>query len=374
MKKRIITLLMLCGIATPSLADELKLQPNHPDRYVVVKGDTLWGISGKFLKDPWRWPQIWKMNRAQIKNPHWIYPGDVVVLDTSSGHPELRLLRQTVQLEPNVIVEPLDQAAVPPISPSVIAPFLSQPLIVEEQQLHDAPEIIGAPEGRLVLSSGYRAYVSNIKDGDQQTWQIYRPGEKLVDPDTKESLGYEAIYLGDAKVVRFGEPATVTITRSKQDINAGDKLVPASDTQISSYVPHAPDSEVKGRILTSYSGASEIGRDNIVTINRGSSDGLEEGHVLAVFSDGEVIAREKTKQEQDPRDHIPQVNLDIKRGEDGKLIVNRRKDDADEPDTIKLPDERAGLVMVFRTFEHVSYALVMQSERPMHVNDWVQNP
>ncbi|HEY3327848.1 MAG TPA: LysM peptidoglycan-binding domain-containing protein, partial [Novimethylophilus sp.] len=224
MKKRIITLLLLCSTVSLACADELQLQANHPERYVVVKGDTLWGISAKFLKDPWRWPQIWKMNREQIKNPHWIYPGDVVVLDTSNGQPELRLLRETVTLEPGVIAEPLEQAAIPAISPSVISPFLSQPLVIETKQLEESPEIVAAPDGRLVLGAGYRAYVSAINEGDGMTWQIYRPGEALVDPETKQTLGHEAVYLGDAKVVRYGEPATVAITRSKEEITVKDKL------------------------------------------------------------------------------------------------------------------------------------------------------
>lgn len=373
MKKRIITLLMLCGIASLACADELQLQPNHPDRYVVVKGDTLWGISGKFLKDPWRWPQIWKMNRAQIKNPHWIYPGDVVVLDTSQGQPELRLLRQTVTLEPGVIEEPLAQAAIPAISPSVIAPFLSQPLVVDDDQLKNSPEIVAGPENRLVLAPGYRAYVNAINEGDGQTWQIYRPGAALIDPETKQTLGHEAIYLGDATVVRYGEPATITITRAKEEISIDDKLVAVSDTQmIGSYVPHAPDSDIDGRIMSAYGSIAEIARNNIVTLNRGSADGLEQGHVLAVYNAGKEITRSR-KPEVDPRDHIPQVNLDVQKGEDGKRIVNLVKDD-DGPKVIKLPDERIGLVMVFRTFEHVAYALVMQSEQPIHMNDVVKNP
>jgi hypothetical protein len=371
MKKRIITLLLLCSTVSLACADELQLQANHPERYVVVKGDTLWGISAKFLKDPWRWPQIWKMNREQIKNPHWIYPGDVVVLDTSNGQPELRLLRETVTLEPGVIAEPLEQAAIPAISPSVISPFLSQPLVIETKQLEESPEIVAAPDGRLVLGAGYRAYVSAINEGDGMTWQIYRPGEALVDPETKQTLGHEAVYLGDAKVVRYGEPATVAITRSKEEITVKDKLVPAPEKLLGSFIPHAPDSEIDGRIMTSYGGVAEISRNSIVTLNRGNEDGLEEGHVLAVYSHGEKIVNKK--KQVDPRDHIPEVNLDIQKGEGGKRIVNLAKDDEDAK-FLKLPDERIGLVMVFRTFDHVAYALVMQSERPIHLNDAVRTP
>jgi len=372
MKKRIITLL-LCGIASFAQAEELRLQDHHPDRYVVVKGDTLWAISGKFLKDPWRWPEVWKMNREQIKNPHWIYPGDVVVLDTSSGEPQLRLLHETVTLEPGVITEPQDKAAIPAISPSVIGPFLSQPLVIEEKQLEESPEIVAAPDGRLILGSGYRAYVSAIDEDAGLDWQIYRPGKALIDPETKKKLGFEAIYLGDARVVNYGEPATINITRARQEISIKDKLVLAPEKLMSGFVPHAPDDEVAGRIMSSYSGGTEISRNNIVTINRGTADGLEEGHVLAVHSAGERLKKKKNN-EVDPRDHKPQLNIETSRDKDGKLIVNLAKDKALEADYIKLPDERVGLVMVFRTFEHVSYALVMQSARSIHVNDVVKTP
>jgi hypothetical protein len=306
------------------------------------------------------------MNREQIKNPHRIYPGDVVVLDTSGSQPELRLLRETATLDPSVVTEPLEQAAISTISPSVIGPFLSQPLVVEEKQLENAPEIVAAPDGRLILGAGYRAYISAINESDGFNWQIYRPGAPLVDPETKQTLGYEAVYLGDARVVRYGEPATVNITRSKQEITVKDKLVAAPEKLMSNFVPHAPDSEITGRIMTSYEGAVEIGRNTVVTLNRGNTDGLEEGHVLAVYSAGETI----TKKRVDPREHKPEVNVTVEHDANGKPIVNLVK----ETNLLKLPDERVGLVMVFRTFEHVAYALVMQSERSIHVNDVVKTP
>jgi hypothetical protein len=371
MKKRIITLLLLGSVYSFAQADELQLQPNHPERYVVVKGDTLWDISGKFLKDPWRWPQIWKMNRAQIKNPHWIYPGDVVVLDKSGGDPQLRLLRQTVTLEPGIIVEPLEQTAIPTISPSIISPFLSQPLLVEEGELKDTPEIIASPDDRLVLGAGYRAYVDSLEESEGQTWQIYREGKPLVDPETEETLGHEAVYLGDAQVVRFGEPATITITRSKEEIAVSDRLLPAPDKLMGSFVPHAPDEEIDARIMTSYGGEEEIVRNSIVTINRGNRDGLEEGHVLAIYNNGEKILNKK--KQVDPRDYVPEVNIDVQTREDGIREVNLVKDNEDDK-YLKLPDERVGLLMVFRTFDHVSYGLVMQSERPIHLNDAVRKP
>jgi hypothetical protein len=370
MKKRIITLLLFCSFASLACAEELQLQENHPDRYVVVKGDTLWGISGKFLKDPWRWPQIWKMNREQIKNPHRIYPGDVVVLDTSGDQPELRLLRETVSLDPSVTVEPLEPVAIPSISPNVIAPFLSQPLVIEESQLETSPEIVAGSDGRILLAAGYRAYVSAIDESEGLNWQIYRPGKPLIDPENKQLLGHEAIYLGDARVVRYGQPATIDITRSKEEIAVKDKLVVAPEKLLGSFIPHAPDSEIIGTIMTAYTGEAEISRGHIVSINRGKTDGLEPGHVLAVYRAGVRIPKNKNP---DPREHIPEVNVTTQRDEDGKLIVNLVKDDPDAT-TLLLPDERVGLVMVFRTFEYVSYGLIMESTRPIYVNDRVKTP
>lgn len=371
MNKRIIPLLILCSFISLAQAEDVQLQDQHPDRHVVVKGDTLWAISGRFLKDPWRWPQIWKMNRAQIKNPNLIYPGDVIVLDTSNGSPELRLLRETVTLQPGVREEALAKEAIPTIAPSVIAPFLSQPLVVESETLIDAPAIIAGEDGRLLLGAGHSAYADQIGEEAGPNWQIYQPGETLTDPDTKEVLGYEAIYLGDARVSRYGKPATIEITRSKQEAHIGDKLVKMSDTLMGSFVPHAPAIEITGRVLSVYGGISEASRNAIITINRGKRDGLEDGHVLVVYNRGESIP--KGLKNPSPIDHHPEVNLETHRDSEGKLVVNFAKEKTDDSQ-IRLPDERIGLIMVFRTFERISYALVMQSEQPIHLSDIVRTP
>jgi hypothetical protein len=367
---RIIPTLLLCCVTLPVQAEDIQLQDNHPDRYVVVKGDTLWAISGRFLKDPWQWPQVWKMNRTQIKNPHWIYPGNVIVLDTSNGSPELRLLRETVTLQPEAREEALAKEAIPTIAPSIIAPFLTQPLVVDESSMKDAPTIVSGEDERLMLGAGHKAYVDHIDDSDGLNWQIYQPGKALTDPETKEILGYEAIYLGDARVSRFGEPATIEITRSTQEAAVGSKLVKMPTALMGSFVPRAPDSEINGRVLSIFGGMAEAGRNTIVTINRGKADGIEEGHVLAIDRRGAVLPK---KSKVDPRDHIPEVHLDISRDSDGKMVVNLPKEDKAKTE-IQLPDERIGLLMVFRTFEHVSYALVMQSEQPIHLSDTVRTP
>ncbi len=378
MNRHIIALLLLCCLASFAWADEIQLRDNSPDRYTVVKGDTLWGISGKFLKDPWRWPQVWKMNREQIKNPHRIYPGDVVVLDTSGGQPQLRLLRETIALEPGVRVEPLEKQAIPTIAPSMIAPFLSQPLVIEQGGLNEAPSIVAAQEGHLVLGQGIKVYVDKIEAGGTLNWQIFRSGKSLIDPDTQSLLGTEAVYLGEARVLRHGEPATIEIMRAVTDIYTGDRLVKAPEVMLNSFVPHAPEQEIQGRIISAYTGVAELGPNSIVTINRGKRDGVEEGHVLAIREFGRTLPPSKDAPKTQKEGY---VNLDrnedgsIKRDEDGKIQVrvgNRAV--GEEVKALKLPDERIGLLMVFRTFDNVSYALILQAERAAHVLDVVATP
>lgn len=379
MNKYIITPLLLCCLASTAWADIVQLREDSPERYVVVKGDTLWDISARFLKDPWLWPKIWKMNRAQIKNPHLIYPGDVVVLDLTSGDPQLRLLRETVQLEPGIRLEPLAKKAIPTIAPSVIEPFLSQPLVVEENALKQAPKILGSLDGREFIDLNINFYADKVGIDDGDNWQVFRPGKQLIDPDSKATLGTEAIYLGDARIVKHGDPATLRITRIKQEIQANDRLIKPSDRVLNSFVPHAPEEGVTGRIISIYDGMAETGRNSIVTLNRGAADGLEEGHVLAIIRDGATLPPEKEtgveKEGYVNFDHNEDGSL--KRDEDGKVQIRmgtRRLDGSTAPESIKLPAERVGLLMVFRTFEHVSYALIMQSDRPVRELDLVATP
>ncbi len=384
MNKRIITLLVLSCLSLSSFADEIALQKNYPERYVVVKGDTLWGISAKFLKDPWQWPKVWKMNRAEIKNPHLIYPGDVVALDYSSGAPQLRLMHETVTLRPGVIEEPLAKEAIHTIAPSVIGPFLSQPLLIENGQLDSAPRIVSAQENRLVLSPGTRIYVNNIKDGSSTHWNVYRPGEQLTDPDTKEVLGTEAIYLGDVNIARFGAPATADIVRAKEEIFTKDRLVVSADEFKSSFVPHAPETLINGRIMRIYGGVAEAGPNTVVSINRGKRDGLEEGHVLAINRYGRIIKDPEYKPTDSNKvvpeqKNLKELNLDVYTGPDGKKVVNLAKDPvkakpALAPNELKLPDERVGLLMIFRTFDRISYGLIMSSSDAISALDSVQTP
>lgn len=350
MRKYTLLLLLTGLLALPALAETIKLQDNPPARYVVVKGDTLWDISGRFLKQPWRWPEIWRMNREQIKNPNLIYPGDVIVLDRSGSEPRLRLLRhakvepqealETVKLTPRVRVEKIT-TAIPAIPPADIEPFLSKPLIVEKDGLKGAPVIVAAEEGRLMLGSGDTAYVKGLHRNQGVHWQVYRPGKPVVDPDDGKVLGYQAVYLGDARVTAFGKPSTIQIENAKQEINVGDRLVaPPDNGAFVRFVPHAPDRPVSAKVVAGYAGRlNEFGRDDIVLLNRGTQQGLEVGDVLALYRHGGKLADA---------------------GADGK--------------SIRLPDERYGLVFVFRTFGGLSYGLVLQASRPVMPGDKAVNP
>ncbi len=357
MYKRIITLVALACLSLNAYAEDIRLQKNHPERYTVVKGDTLWGISGQFLKDPWQWPKVWRMNRTQIKNPHLIYPGDVVVLDNTSGSPQLRLLHETVTLEPGIRVEALAKEAIQTIAPSVITPFLSQPLLIENGKLDSAPRIIAGPDNRVILSPGNRIYVNGINEGQGNHWNIYRAGEQLTDPDTKEVLGTEAIYLGDADITRYGTPATGEIVSAKEEIFTKDRLVISPDAFQSSFVPHAPEKQINGRIMRIYGGVAEGGPNTVVSINRGKNDGLEEGHVLAINRYGRVI--------KDPEYQAPKSK---------EVVTEQKNQVALAPGEVKLPDERVGLLMIFRTFDRVSYALIMNATESVHTLDAVQTP
>ena len=351
MRKSIIFAMLAAMLAATSLTaqqrSDIKLQDNVPDRYVVVPGDTLWGISGKFLKDPWRWPEIWKLNQNEIKNPHWIYPGDVIVLDRSGPQPELRM-GGTVRLSPRVRSEDTSKQAVPSIPPRVIEPFLSRPLVIEPDGLDQAPRIVAAQADRVYMGPGDVAYASGIKDAKVDSlWQIYRPGDPLIDPDTQQTIGYEAVFLGDSRVIAAGDPATIEIFAAQQEIGKGDRLIAAGPLTLNNYAPHAPAASIKGRIIATRGGLRETGPQNVVILNKGRSDGLEPGHVLALLRLGRIA-----------EDRTP----------------SRKWFGADKVVETRLPDERYGLVFVFRSFDRVSYALVMSASRPVLVDDVVTTP
>ncbi len=359
------------------------LQADAPDQYVVVKGDTLWAISGRFLKDPWKWPQIWEMNRDQIKNPHWIYPGDVIRLDRTGAYPHLFLQpgggAGVVRLEPRVRVEPLS-TAIPTIPGSAIGPFLTQPLVVEAHELDNAPHIIATEESRVIVGAGDIAYADRIGTADPVNWQVFRPGVELRDPQTREILGYEAKYIGDARVKRYGNPTTLEITKSREEINRGDRLTPARETGFPSYVPHAPSRPIQGEIMSVDGGVSELGQFRVVAINRGARDGMEVGDVLASYRRGEVVGDDTHSMHNELLDSGWFKDIEIK----PVYVVPEppvappppggRKGVPLEGVPVKLPDERNGLVIVFRVFEKMSYGLVMRATKPIYVGDVVKTP
>ncbi len=314
---------------------------NAPDTYTVVRGDTLWGIAGRFLRQPWRWPEIWQINRDQIRNPHWIYPGQVIVLDKITGTMRLGTgpnANGTVKLSPQVRVQP-GQDAIPSIPAEAIEPYLTQPLIVESATMLDAPRVVASKE-RVVLGTGDIAYVAGITDPAIRSYQLFRPGRALKDPDTGTVIAYQADYLGTVEVTRPGNPATVTITTSKMEVNAGDRLVAAAKTGPLTYMPHAPQAPVSGRVVATYSGVAYAGTNMVVAINRGSAEGLDVGTVLAI----------KTF---------------------GRTIVDRTNG---VRESITLPEERKGLLFVFRVFNHIAYGLITSSSEPVEVGDTVTQP
>jgi len=324
-------------------SEPARLSESAPDRYVVVQGDTLWGIAARFLKDPYRWPDVWEPNKERVKNPHWIYPGDVLVLDRSGKSPRIRLA--TVKVDPRIRIDD-GSAAIASIPPGVIEPFLTQPLVVEAGGLADAPKIVATQEGRVYLGKGDLAYVTGNLDEKVGSWQVYRPGQALIDPDTKENLGYEAVYLGVAKLERRTDPLTMRVTDSKLEMGAGDRLVAAGRPELIDYIPRAPIKDIQGKVMSVYNATarSEAGSMQIITISRGARDGVERGNLLALYSYGPVV-RDRTN---------------ILARNTGELV--------------KLPDERNGLVFIFRVFEKVSYGLVMSAVQPVKLGDVAKKP
>jgi hypothetical protein len=342
----------------------LKIAEDAPARYVVKRGDTLWGISTRYLSDPWRWPELWRGNKDQIKDPHWIYPGDVLILDRAAGTltlerdgrpvtqgraQQMQTPSDVVRLQPTARAEPLENA-IPVIPANAIEPYLARPLVLdarvvggrleEAEGLRDAPRLLGAQEGRVMLGTGDRAFVTGMKS-DALNWHVFRSGRRLIDPVTNELLGVEAIQLGTVRVIRRGEPAEVLIESVKQEILPGDRLMPAERQPLTNFTLRRPDREIEARVLSIYGAVETGGQYSIVTLNRGKRDGLELGNVLAIYHALPPLA-----------DKQP----------DGSV---RR---------VALPDERYGLVTVFRIADRVSYALVMEVTRPLAAGDALRNP
>lgn len=322
------------------------LREDHPDVYTVVKGDTLWDISGRFLERPWLWPELWRVN-PQIENPHLIYPGDRIALVWVDGQPQLQLERGVAgrtqrltpdKLSPRVRATPLE-SAIPAIRLDAIQPFLVQNRVVEPGTLDAQPYVVQGESERLVLGAGDRIYVRGELP-DSQSFSIVRKGPLYVDPETDEVLGREATYIGLGQAVAQNDDiATMLVSSTREEVQVGDRIIPTEERRLqSTFFPSAPADQVRGQIISVFSGVTQVGQYDVVALNRGEREGLEPGNVLAIYKRG-ALARDR--------------------------IAN---------ETIRLPSERAGLLMVFRTFEKLSYALVLETERPLAVFDEVRNP
>jgi nucleoid-associated protein YgaU len=341
---------LVVGAAATNAEDISKhLKPGHPDVYTVVKGDTLWDISGTFLSKPWLWPEIWQIN-PQIDNPHLIYPGDQIALVYVDGQPRLQLTRgdagrttrltpsDTVSLQPQVRATPLE-SAIPAISLDAIQGFLVQNRVVEPAVLEAAPYIVQGDAERLVLGAGDRVYVRGALENNE-SFNFVRRGPLYVDPETEEILGREATYIGLGQAVaQEGDIATMAVLRTREEVQIGDRVLPTEERRVdSNFFPSAPDGRIRGEIISVFSGVTQVGQYDVVVINRGEREDLRVGNVLAIYKKG-ALARDR--------------------------IAN---------ETIRLPSERAGLMMIFRTFEKLAYGLVLSTERPLAVNDEVRNP
>ena len=344
----------------------VQLAANAPERYVVVKGDTLWAISGKFLSDPWRWPDLWKVN-PQIPNPHLIYPGDEIALSYVEGQPQLSLRRggetiattgtdapaaapaagerqvpaNTVRLQPKIRTTPLDEA-VSFVPLAAIRPFLSQSGIIDPKVAEKGPYIFGTVDGRVMAGTADRVYVRQLPDDFTSRFTIVRMGTAYEDPDTGDTIGYQATYIGEGQIEKFGDPGVLLISSSKLESLHGDRLVTDNlSLPTESFQPRQPRVKIDGKIIEVVGGVSQIGQYQVVVINKGTKDGLQPSDVLLVMQTKGTI-----------------------RDRDGGFFTEK----------VELPDARAGEVMVFRAYERVSFGLLMRAEKEIAVGDKVISP
>ena len=336
----------------------IALRDDVPAQYIVKKGDTLWDISSLFLRDPWLWPEIWYFN-PQINNPHLIYPGDILTLVYVDGKPQLRLSREgdaiiqrtpeaiapsgidTFKISPSVRSEGLDKA-IPTIPVDAIEPFLIKPRVITKEELDAAPYIVSSLDQHLISAAGNTVYARNLVDEGDVRYNIFRPGRAFRDPRTGKILGYETTLVSEAKLVQTGDPATLILTRSLRETLNGDRILPADKGKISyNFIPKPPTTTARGHIIALVDAISQTAQNQIVVMNLGEQHGMEVGTVLAIEQTGAAI--------QDSY---------ARRG-------NKN---------VRLPNTRAGLTMIFRVFDQVSYGLIMASERAIHVDDMVVNP
>lgn len=328
----------------PIDGSEVPLAEDSPDRYVVRPGDTLWDIASVFLKDPWYWPEIWHVN-PEIENPHLIYPGDVLALVWIDGQPRITAVQGSAyRMSPQARATPLEQAA-RSIPYEDIAAFLSKGLVLEKDQIEGLPYILATRDKHLIAAAGNDVYVRGGEAAQPGTrYSVVHVGDALVDPDNDEVVGYHGIYVGEGALARGGDPATIALTSTNREALRGDRLLPESVDIPLNFFPKAPDNEIDGRIISVVDGVSQIGQYMVVVLNRGARDGLAPGHVLTVFQAGDVVTDRFAK---------------------NSMFYG---------DEVKLPDEEAGTVMVFKVYDRIAYGLVMEATSAIHVLDSVRNP
>lgn len=320
-----------------ALAQGPEFRSDHPERYTVVKGDTLWDISSRFLTNPWYWPEIWHVN-PQVANPHLIYPGDELALVYIDGRPQLtKASSGVIRLSPQIRSEPID-TPIPAIPLDAIRSFLSDTRIVTQEEIEGAPYVLEGEDGRIVTGAGDRVYARG--EAPARSLGIFRQNNRYVDPETNEFLGLEARAIGGGDVIaENGDVLTMRLTRSREEVRIGDRLLASEDRRITtSFVPNAPADEIEGVMIAVEGGVTQIGQYNVVVINRGAREGLEVGNVLAVFKTGNTVRDPYTRE------------------------------------MVQLPSERAGLLMVFQTYEKLSYGLILTATRALSIGDTVANP
>jgi hypothetical protein len=407
MSRKIFIFLGLFGFCTAVAADDVQLREDHPEKYTVQKGDTLWDIAGRFLTQPWQWPDIWESN-PQIENPHLIYPGDVIALTFKDGKPILGVAsaddgatlddmagtvgagNRNVKLSPSIRESAHDEA-IRTIPLDAVQQFLTRPRVVSEAEIGRSAYIVGSRDEGLAFGSGHRVYVRGLGEANTNKFSIFRRGPAYRDPETGAILGFEALHVGDGLVEKFGDPATVLIVNSNKEVLKGDRLMPQMRDEIPEFIPHAPSADIDGKIISVIDGVSQIGQHQVVVLNRGGADGLEPGHVLAIYQDGFIIAdpiatdiadremrEEYLRRERENPSAASRFFESV--ANDIRDIDRSLRDfvgtpiGGGRPVNVKLPEERAGELMVFRTFDSVSYGLVMNFQRPIHIHDNVRNP
>jgi hypothetical protein len=364
MLHKIVFFLSLLTVSSFIGAQTVQVNPDHPDQYTVQEGDTLWDISGKFLVDPWRWPEIWQVN-SQINDPHLIYPGDIIRLSYDGESPILTVNRarnggRTVKLSPSVRENDRDKA-IYTIPIDVIRQFLTRPLTISENEMDDWPYIVSSYEQHLVASPGVEIYVRGLDVSSiSKKYDIYRKGPQYISNSggSRQTLGYEAIFVGEVQIRAYGDPSTAIITSAVKEVMTGDRLIEQTDDEMfTSFIPSSPDSTIIGSIISAEGVLTEIGQYQVIVLDKGSADGVEVSNVFGVFQKGRIVNDKvmNTGKSIDDSDLIDYLGKSKSRGV-----------------PITLPEVRAGVIMVFRTFEQVSYALVMEALTPIHINDTVK--